>query len=246
MRLTVATIGMLGCALLGWCATEHARAQEAVVAPGPMIHLRDGEEFSTSIAMLLARGAELFKANWTQEQGGGRPLTKGTGRPLADPSQPLSGHRVANRVSAPDANSCASCHNAPYGIVGGGRLRHQRVRSRTALRLRDLRSAPTSCRPRARWTKRANRRRSRTRGFPLDDRVVRRGLSGDAGAADHGRPAANPRTRSAPVRPRNWCRRGVHFGRLTLTMDGLWDTSKVDGSWSTEPASRRARSTRRR
>jgi hypothetical protein len=30
------------------------------------------------------------------------------------------GKRTFNRISAPDANSCASCHNAPYGIVGGG------------------------------------------------------------------------------------------------------------------------------
>src|SRR5204863_957983 len=65
-------------------------------------------------------GNLLFRANWTQEEGGGRPLTKGTGRQLAEPSQTLTGARFSNRVSAPDANSCASCHNAPYGIVGGG------------------------------------------------------------------------------------------------------------------------------
>jgi hypothetical protein len=28
--------------------------------------------------------------------------------------------RNFNRVSAPDANSCAGCHNTPFGIVGGG------------------------------------------------------------------------------------------------------------------------------
>ena len=28
--------------------------------------------------------------------------------------------RAFNRISAPDANSCAGCHNAPYGISGGG------------------------------------------------------------------------------------------------------------------------------
>lgn len=32
----------------------------------------------------------------------------------------ITRHLKSNRVSAPDANSCASCHNAPYGIVGGG------------------------------------------------------------------------------------------------------------------------------
>src|SRR4029079_3467502 len=51
---------------------------------------------------------------------GGRPLTKGTGRPLADPSRPLTGARAFNLISAPDANSRAGCHNAPYRISGGG------------------------------------------------------------------------------------------------------------------------------
>jgi cytochrome c peroxidase len=32
----------------------------------------------------------------------------------------LVGLRSFNRISAPDANSCAGCHNAPYGISGGG------------------------------------------------------------------------------------------------------------------------------
>ena len=68
----------------------------------------------------MAHGKLLFDADWTDQEGGGRPLTKGTGRPLADPSQPLSGTRAFNRISAPDANSCAGCHNAPHGIVGGG------------------------------------------------------------------------------------------------------------------------------
>src|SRR5262249_31940531 len=68
---------------------------------------------------LVAHGKLLFEANWTDQEGGGRPLTKGTGRPLADPSQPLNGSRAFNRISGPDANSCAGCHNMPHGIVGG-------------------------------------------------------------------------------------------------------------------------------
>ena len=84
------------------------------------VHLRDGHELSLPIDALLAHGRLLFDANWTEQEGGGRPLTKGTGRPLADPSRPLTGVRAFNRVSAPDANSCRGCHNAPYGISGGG------------------------------------------------------------------------------------------------------------------------------
>ena len=83
-------------------------------------HLADGEEFSISLSALLDHGQKLFAANWTIQEGAGRPLTKGTGAPLSDPSAPLVFPRNFNRISAPDANSCAGCHNAPFGILGGG------------------------------------------------------------------------------------------------------------------------------
>src|SRR5207302_8951743 len=83
-------------------------------------HLADGVEFQLSIPQVLAHGKQIFNANWTEQEGGGRPLTKGTGRPLTDPSTPLTDARAFNRISGPDANSCAGCHNAPHGISGGG------------------------------------------------------------------------------------------------------------------------------
>jgi cytochrome c peroxidase len=82
-------------------------------------HLADGEEYRIPLLDLLEHGKRLFNANWTIQEGAGRPQTKGTGRPLADPSRPLVFPRNFNRVSAPDANSCAGCHNSPYGIPGG-------------------------------------------------------------------------------------------------------------------------------
>src|SRR5713101_6693586 len=47
-------------------------------------HLQDGEEFRVSLRELLEHGQKLFTAVWTIQEGGGRPLTKGTGNPLAD------------------------------------------------------------------------------------------------------------------------------------------------------------------
>src|SRR3989442_3533044 len=47
-------------------------------------------------------------------------MTKGTGAALSDPGSPLVFPRNFNRISAPDANSCAGCHNSPFGIAGGG------------------------------------------------------------------------------------------------------------------------------
>ncbi|MDA1185713.1 MAG: thiol oxidoreductase [Acidobacteria bacterium] len=83
-------------------------------------HLQDGDEFASPLWWLVAYGEQLFTAVWTNQEGGGRPLTKGTGAPLTVPSNPLVFPRNFNRVSAPDANSCAGCHNAPRGIPGGG------------------------------------------------------------------------------------------------------------------------------
>jgi hypothetical protein len=81
-------------------------------------HVED--DANASVAELLNHGALLFSANWTDQDGAGRPLSKGTGKQLTDPSQPLTGKRAFNCVSAPDANSCTGCHNMPYGIPGGG------------------------------------------------------------------------------------------------------------------------------
>lgn len=82
-------------------------------------HLQDDEEFSLPMKQLLEYGKKVFMANWTEEEGAGRPLTKGTGVALSDPSHPLTGARAFNRVSGPDANSCYGCHNQPYGVAGG-------------------------------------------------------------------------------------------------------------------------------
>src|SRR5437870_4091675 len=51
-------------------------------------HLQDGEEFEIGLRRLLAHGKRLFSANWTAQEGGGRPQTKGTGAPLADHEDP--------------------------------------------------------------------------------------------------------------------------------------------------------------
>ena len=83
-------------------------------------HLQDDEEFAIPLPGLLEYGKKLFMANWTDQEGGGRPQMKGNGTGLSDPAQPLAGARAFNRLSAPDANSCWGCHNAPYGIPGGG------------------------------------------------------------------------------------------------------------------------------
>src|SRR5258707_2130787 len=66
-------------------------------------HLTDGEEFRIPITDLVAFGQKLFEANWTEQEGGGRPMMKGTGKPLSDLDDPLVGVRAFNPISATDA-----------------------------------------------------------------------------------------------------------------------------------------------
>ena len=80
-------------------------------------HLQDGDEFNISSAALIHYGQKLFEAHFTAQEGAGRPRSKGTGAPLSDPNAPLTFPRNNNRVSGPDSNSCAGCHNEP--VAGG-------------------------------------------------------------------------------------------------------------------------------
>ena len=82
--------------------------------------LEDGEERTLHLNELLRRGRLAFEAQWTPAEGGGRPLTTGTGAPVADNGRPLEFPHNFNRISARDANGCSGCHNAPFGIPGGG------------------------------------------------------------------------------------------------------------------------------
>jgi cytochrome c peroxidase len=197
--------------------------------PSVVRQLRDGEEFSLPTAMLLDRGEKLFKANWTKQQGGGRPSTKGTGRPLVESSQTLMGGRFSNRVSAPDANSCTGCHNLPYGIVGGGgdfvtgvfvlgqRFDFMTFDPNDTLPLRgtvDEVGKPAS----------------------LQDAGDFRATTGMFGAGylemlARQMTAELQRTRDSIRRgeTKELVAKGVSFGTLTLKQDGLWDTSKVTG-----------------
>jgi len=80
-------------------------------------HLQDGEEFTIPRRELIIHGGKLFDAKWTIQEGGGRPLSTGTGGALHDATDPLIFPRNFNRLSAPDSNACGGCHAQP---VSGG------------------------------------------------------------------------------------------------------------------------------
>src|SRR5215472_5052252 len=110
--LAIGTVHVLAgnCPIQG-CTTV---GQEVAIS----VHLQDGQEFTLSIPDLIAFGQAMFNAEWTDQEGQGRPLTKGNGNPLSDPTSPLVFPHNFNRVSAPDTNGCAGCHNRP--VSGGG------------------------------------------------------------------------------------------------------------------------------
>lgn len=83
-------------------------------------HVRDEEEFQLPVLELVQLGRSLFSAVWTDQDGAGRPYSKGTGARLVDSTRPLTGAEAFNRISGPDANSCSGCHNVPFAFPGGG------------------------------------------------------------------------------------------------------------------------------
>ncbi len=192
-------------------------------------HMRDGDEFRVSQRRLLEHGKLLFDAPWTTQEGGGRPLTKGTGAPLVDPTQPLVFPRAFNRVSAMDANSCAGCHNAPFGISGGGGdfvtgvfvLGHRfdfatfdhsdLTRTKGAIQENGQPATLQSI---------ANYRATLGMFGAGYIELLAREMTVDLQAI---------RDRIQPGQSRLLTSKGVSFGRLARGTDGVWDASQVEG-----------------
>ena len=193
------------------------------------VHLKDGQEFSIPLETLLKQGKLIFDAIWTEQEGGGRPRTKGTGRPLSDPARPLTGSRAFNRISAPDANSCAGCHNAPYGISGGG---GDFVTNVFVLgqRFDSVTFDPADKLPTSGTVDETGQIAS------LQTIGNMRSTTGMFGSGYLEMLARQMTEELQRIREsihrgetKELIAKGVHFGKLTLTNAGLWDTSKVEG-----------------
>jgi cytochrome c peroxidase len=196
---------------------------------GVAVHLKDDDEFRTPLDQLIAYGKELFIAKWTVEDGAGRPLLKGNGRALSDPTQPLTGARAYNRLSGPDANSCVGCHNAPHGTPGGagdfasaafvGGYRYD------YLTLDASDNVPTKG-TRDEWGRPAT-----VQSFA--DLRVPAGLFGSGYIEMLARQiTADLQAIRGTLRPgqsKPLVSKGVSFGVIGRDRDGLWDTSRVEG-----------------
>lgn len=183
-------------------------------------HLQDGEEFGLPLRELLAHGQQLFAAAWTSQEGGGRPLTKGTGNPVTDPGRPLIFPRNFNRISAPDANSCAGCHNQP--VIGGGGdivanvfVLGQRFdfASFNGVDFDESGASPT-------LQTVANSRATLGMFGSGYIEMLARQMTAELQAI---------RDRIAPGGSAPLAAKGVSFGRLARGADGSWDTTQVAG-----------------
>lgn len=109
------------CALLAACegdADDFADDEPIGEAPALGAHARqaDIDGGAMTLARIVERGERVFTASFNTLDGAGRPESTDT-----SPDN-FRARRVFpdnfNRVSGPDANSCASCHTIP--ILGGG------------------------------------------------------------------------------------------------------------------------------
>ncbi len=192
-------------------------------------HLEDGDEYRVPMSRLFALGKQLFAAAWTNQEGGGRPLMKGTGKGLSDPSNPLAGTRGFNRFSAPDANSCAGCHNMPYGITGG---RGDFVTNVFVLGQRfDF--ATFDAKDQVRTRGNLDERGQAATPETIANSRMTTGLMG-AGfleliAREITEDLQRIRGSVKPGESKPLVAKGLSFGRLSRTADGLWVTSAVEG-----------------
>lgn len=196
-------------------------------------HLVDGEEFELSPAEMVEHGKLLFMANWTTQEGAGRPLSKGTGKPLSDPNDPLVFPRNFNRVSGPDSNSCYGCHNAPFGVPGGGGdfvtnvfVLGQRFDFATFDASDTLATKGTLDEQGEATTLQNIANLRATVGMFGSGYVemLARQISADLQAI---------RDEMAPGEARALRSKGIDYGLLVRAADGSWDTSRAEGLSST-------------
>jgi len=209
---------------VAWAQNTNSQIGREVAIP---VHLQDGEEFTIPIPQLIQFGAKLFSAKFTAQEGAGRPLSKGTGAPISDPSSPLVFPRNFDRISSPDANSCSGCHNAPTPGAGGDRVTEVFV---LAQRFDHLtfdhadgimtRGAVDESGKFVTLENATNDRKTIGMNGSGFVEMLARQMTADL----HAERDATPPGRSTQL-----IAKGVSFGILMHNADGTWDTSQVQG-----------------
>lgn len=219
---------LLWIVIFGWARLATAQSSPKNIGRELSVpyHFTEEDLQRRSILEILSHGKLLFNANWTEQEGAGRPLMKGTTRPLADPSKPLSGMRAFNRVSAPDANSCLGCHNLPYGGGGGDFAANVFVLGQRF----DFFASDGDKRP---TVSSADEQGRPVNLFSAGNIRASVGMFG-AGyiemlAREITADLQQIRDQIATGETRALSSKGIYFGELTKGKDGLWDTRRVVG-----------------
>jgi hypothetical protein len=223
-RLSLVTIALALLALRAVGQSSSAQVGREVAIPR---HLQNGEEFNLSIPQLIQYGSQLFNAKFTVQEGAGRPLSKGTGAPVSDPSSPLAFPRNFDRVSSPEANACSGCHNAPFSGGGGDRVTEVFVLAQRFDHLTfdhsdgiTLRGAVDESGKLVTMENATNDRKTIGMNGSGYLEMVARQMTADL----QGIAAATPPGSSSQL-----LSKGVSFGMITHRGDGTWDISRVVG-----------------
>jgi len=211
-------------ATLAWAQNTNSQMGREVAIP---VHLQDGEEFTIPMSQLIQFGAKLFNAKFTAQEGAGRPLSKGTGAPISDPSSPLVFPRNFDRISSPEANSCAGCHNAPIPGAGGDRVTEVFVLAQRFDHLTfdhndgiTTRGAVDESGKFVTMDNATNDRKTIGMNGSGFVEMLARQMTADLQAE---------RDATLPGNSKKLTSKGISFGTLTHNADGTWDTSKVEG-----------------
>jgi cytochrome c553 len=211
-------------AIAAWAQSPNSQVGREVAIP---VHLQDGEEFTIPIAHLIQYGAKLFDAKFTVQEGAGRPLSKGTGAPVSDPSSPLVFPRNFDRLSSPEANACSGCHNAPVSGAGGDRVTEVFVLAQRFDHLTfdhndgiTTRGAVDESGKFVTMDNATNDRKTIGMNGSGFVEMLARQMTADLQAERDATPLGNST---------HLMSKGISFGILTHNADGTWNTSKVQG-----------------
>ncbi|MEQ8768628.1 MAG: di-heme oxidoredictase family protein [Planctomycetota bacterium] len=193
-------------------------------APAVPRHLDQAEIEAGDVPLqeVLDHGALLFRANFNELDGAGRPESTGTGAPRDRREEPEN----FNRISAPDANACSGCHNLPFFGGAGDNVANVFVLGQR-LPFVDFDGGPGDGNAPQTLDGVANERNTvgmfgsgyvellaremSTRLHTIRDEAIADAQSGGTDVT------------------RNLIAKGVDFGSITAHPDGTVDTSAVDG-----------------
>ena len=120
LKTILAAAGALAVATVAGCGGAAEAAEQVVIGDAPALarhtYQDDIESGRLELDEIVERGRELFVVSFNSLDGAGRPETTDVGD--SNTRSPRMFPDNFNRISGPDANTCAVCHHLPR--MGGG------------------------------------------------------------------------------------------------------------------------------